>query len=143
MDIMTENCFAGVDVSKGKLDTCLTPGRQRHSCSLDKIEGLIAWLKKRAPRVVAMEATGGYEREAAAALAAEGFAVAIVNPGQVRAFAKASGRLAKTDKLDAETIADFVAAMRLSRVRCLHKKRRRFKPLSSGADSSSPCAERK
>jgi transposase len=112
MDIMTENCFAGVDVSKGKLDTCLTPGRQRHSCSLDKIEGLIAWLKKRAPRVVAMEATGGYEREAAAALAAEGFAVAIVNPGQVRAFAKASGRLAKTDKLDAETIADFVAAMR-------------------------------
>jgi transposase len=103
MDIMTENCFAGVDVSKGKLDTCLMPGRQRHSCSLDKIEGLIAWLKKRAPRIVALEATGGYEREAAAALAAEGFAVAVVNPRQVRAFATASGRLAKTDKLDAET----------------------------------------
>jgi transposase len=111
MDIMTENCFAGVDVSKGKLDTCLMPGRQRHSCSLDKIEGLIAWLKKRAPRIVALEATGGYEREAAAALAAEGFAVAVVNPRQVRAFATASGRLAKTDKLDAETIAAFAAAV--------------------------------
>jgi transposase len=111
MDIMTENCFAGIDVSKGKLDTCLMPGRQRHSCSLDKIEGLIAWLRKRAPRTVALEATGGYEREAAAALAAEGFAVAIVNPRQIRAFATASGRLAKTDKLDAETIAAFAAAV--------------------------------
>ncbi len=110
---MTENCFAGVDVSKGKLDTCLMPGRQRHSCSLDKIEGLIAWLKKRGPQIVVLEATGGYEREAAAALAAVGFSVAVVNPRQVRAFAQASGRLAKTDKLDAETIAAFAAAMRL------------------------------
>lgn len=109
---MTETCFAGIDVSKGKLDTCLIPGCQRHSCSLDKIEGLIAWLKKHAPQIVVLEATGGYEREAAAALAAEGFGVAVVNPRHVRAFAQASGRLAKTDKLDAEAIAAFAAAVR-------------------------------
>jgi transposase len=112
MDVMTENCFAGIDVSKGKLDTCLMPGRQRHTCSLDKIEGLIAWLKKRTPQIVVLEATGGYEHEAAAALAAEGFGVAVVNPRHVRAFAQASGRLAKTDKLDAEAIAAFAAAVR-------------------------------
>jgi len=109
---MTDECFAGIDVSKHKLDTCLMPGRQRHSCSLDKIEGLIAWLKKHAPKIVVLEATGGYERETAAALVAEGLQVAIVNPYQVRAFAQASGRLAKTDKLDAEAIAAFAAALR-------------------------------
>jgi transposase len=112
MDPMTDECFAGIDVSKHKLDTCLMPGRQRHSCSLDKIEGLIAWLKKHAPKIVVLEATGGYERETAAALVAEGLQVAIVNPYQVRAFAQASGRLAKTDKLDAEAIAAFAAALR-------------------------------
>jgi transposase len=112
MDPMTDECFAGIDVSKHRLDTCLMPGRQRHACAVDKIEGLIAWLKKRAPKIVVLEATGGYEREAAAALLAEGLKVAIVNPFQVRAFAQASGRLAKTDKLDAEAIAAFAAAMR-------------------------------
>jgi transposase len=112
MDPMTDECFAGIDVSKHKLDSCLMPGRQRHSCSLDKIEGLIAWLKKRTPKIVVLEATGGYERETAAALVAEGLQVAIVNPYQVRAFAQASGRLAKTDKLDAEAIAAFAAALR-------------------------------
>lgn len=109
---MTEDCFAGIDVSKHKLDTCLMPGRQHHSCTVDKIEGLIAWLKKRAPKIIVLEATGGYEREVAATLVAEGLQVAIVNPYQVRAFAQASGRLAKTDKLDAEAIAAFAAALR-------------------------------
>lgn len=109
---MTDECFAGIDVSKHKLDTCLMPGRQHHSCTLDKIEGLVAWLKKRGPKIVVLEATGGYEREVAATLVAEGLQVAIVNPYQVRAFAQASGRLAKTDKLDAEAIAAFAAALR-------------------------------
>ena len=109
---MTDECFAGIDVSKHKLDSCLMPGRQRHSCAVDNIEGLVAWLKKRAPKIVVLEATGGYERQTAAALVAEGLQVAIVNPYQVRAFAQASGRLAKTDKLDAEAIAAFAAALR-------------------------------
>jgi transposase len=109
---MTDDCYAGIDVSKHRLETCLMPQRQRHSCSLDRIDGLIAWLKRRAPKLVVLEATGGYEREAAAALVAAGFEVAVVNPRQVRAFAQAQGRLAKTDALDAEAIAAFAAAVR-------------------------------
>jgi transposase len=71
------------------------------------------------PRLVVLEASGGYERVVAAALAEAGLSVAIVNPCQVRKFAGASGRLAKTDAIDAAVIAHFAEGCTPSRGRCL------------------------
>ena len=62
--------------------------------------------------MLVLEATGGLEQEVSAVLAAEGFAVAVVNPRQVRDFAKATGRLAKTDRIDAAVLAHFAEAVR-------------------------------
>jgi transposase len=74
------------------------------------IEQLIEWLRQRPPQLVAMEATGGLETVVAASLSAAGLPVAIVNPVQIRAFAKALGERAKTDPIDAAVIAHFAAA---------------------------------
>ena len=73
---------------------------------------LVERLAALAPALVVLEATGGLEVAPAAALAAAGLPVAVVNPRQVRAFARATGRLAKTDRLDAEVIARFAEAVR-------------------------------
>ena len=74
------------------------------------IEDLAERLKKLAPRVVAIEATGGFETVVAAGLAAAGVPLLVVNPAQVRAFAQALGKRAKTDPIDAAVIAHFVEA---------------------------------
>ena len=71
------------------------------------IDELLLGLEGRAPRLVVLEATGGYERLAATSIAAAGIPVAVVNPRQARDFAKAIGRLAKTDRIDAEVLAHF------------------------------------
>jgi hypothetical protein len=73
---------------------------------------LLARLSPLAPALIVLEATGGYEAPAAAALASAGFPVAIVNARQIRAFARATGLLAKTDVLDARVIAHFAEAVR-------------------------------
>jgi transposase len=77
------------------------------------LEQLIARLRELSPRVVALEATGGFETVVAAALSAAGLPVAIVNPAQIRAFAKAIGQRAKTDPIDAGVIAHFAEATNL------------------------------
>src|SRR4051794_36728057 len=69
-------------------------------------------LEEERPALVVLEATGGFERVASATLAAAGVAVAVVNPGQARDFARAIGRLAKTDRIDADVLARFAAAVR-------------------------------
>ena len=69
-------------------------------------------MKPYAPKLVVMEATGGYEAAVAASLATAGFALAIINPRQARDFAKATGKLAKTDKIDAAVLAHFAEAVR-------------------------------
>ena len=74
------------------------------------IEDLVARLKDRSPAVVAIEATGGFEAVVAAGLAGAGLPVVVVNPAQVRAFARALGKRAKTDPIDAVVIADFAEA---------------------------------
>ena len=71
----------------------------------------VDWCRQRRPQCVCLEATGGYERDAVAALLAAGLPVAVVNPRQVRDFAKATGQLAKTDRLDAAVLARFAAAI--------------------------------
>lgn len=101
----------GIDVSKAKLDVAV--GDDPAFAVANDPDGhaaLVARLRPLAPRRIVMEATGGYEAAAAAALAGAGLPVMVVNPRQARAFAKAMGYLAKTDAIDAVALAHFAAA---------------------------------
>jgi len=102
----------GIDVSKDRLDVALRPTGETFVVNRDAegVDGLIARLKPLSPAAVAVEATGGYETVVAASLGAAGLPVVVVNPAQVRAFATALGRRAKTDPIDAGVIAHFVEA---------------------------------
>jgi transposase len=102
----------GIDVAKDRLDVCVRPSGESFVVARNGagIEGLAQRLKTLAPRVVAIEATGGFETVVAAGLAAAAVPVVVVNPAQVRAFAQALGRRAKTDPIDAAVIAHFVEA---------------------------------
>ena len=99
----------GIDVSKSELECFSLPdsGGWLEPNSGAGIEALVLRLQELKPDLVVLEATGGYETAAAVALILAEFAVAVVNPRQVRNFAKAMGKLAKTDKIDAHVIALF------------------------------------
>lgn len=103
--------YAGVDISKHHIDSAIAPSGDRLNVSSGDLDRLVAWMVRRKPKLVVIEATGGYERDAVAALVGAGLAVAVVNPRQVRDFARASGRLAKTDRIDAEVLAAFGLAI--------------------------------
>ena len=107
-----DRIVVGIDVSKDRLDVAVRPGNEIFSVGRNAagLEQLVARLRELSPRVVALEATGGFEIVAAAALGAAGLPVAIVNPAQVRAFAKAIGQRAKTDPIDARVITHFAEA---------------------------------
>lgn len=106
--------YAGIDVSGAVLDVAFSPEGKalRVENNEEGIRELCKLLQKLSPRLVALEATGGLESLAATGLALKGLAVAVVNPRQVRDFAKATGRLAKTDAIDAEVIARFAEAVK-------------------------------
>jgi transposase len=106
--------FVGIDVSKDRLDVHIRPLGDAFSVMHDAegITALLDRLKGVAPELVVLEATGGLQTRIAASIAAAGLATAVVNPRQVRDFARALGRLAKTDALDAEVIARFGEAVR-------------------------------
>jgi transposase len=108
---MNEKRVIGIDVSKEALDVSLMPSEDSFQVTNDErgIEQLATRLE--GMDLVVMEATGGYETAAATALVAAGLRVAVVNPRQVRDFAKATGRLAKTDRIDAAVIAAFGVAV--------------------------------
>jgi transposase len=101
----------GIDVSKDKLDLALRPSGEVFGTSRDA-QGLDIVIARLAPSpaAVAVEATGGFEMGVAASLAAAGLPVVVVNPAEVRAFAKALGKRAKTDPIDAMVIAHFAEA---------------------------------
>ncbi len=103
----------GIDVSKDRLDVCVLPEGAASSQANDEagIVSLVEAFKRLRPDLVVMEATGGYETEAAMAISAAGMRLAVVNPRQVRDFAKATGLLAKTDAIDARAIAQFGVAI--------------------------------
>jgi transposase len=107
-----ERVIAGIDVSKDRLDVAVRPNSEAFVVERNAagLEVLIARLSKLAPYLVALEATGGFETVVAAALAGAGLPVVVVNPSQVRAFAKAIGQHAKTDPIDAAVIAHFAEA---------------------------------
>jgi transposase len=111
---MSHPCFVGIDVSKASLDVHLRPqGKSfRLANDPDGIAILVERLKALGPAGIVLEATGGYETAAAAALALAGLPPALVNPRQARDFARATGRLAKTDALDAAALAHFAEAVR-------------------------------
>lgn len=107
-----ENISVGIDVSKDRLDVAVRSSGEafivpRNAAGL---ELLVARLAELEPRVIALEATGGFETVAAAALSAAGLPVVVVNPAQIRHFAQAVGQRAKTDPIDAAVIAHFAEA---------------------------------
>ena len=100
--------YVGIDVSKDTLDLQVLEGvQQQFLNTAEGIQALLELLKAHTLERVALEATGGYERLLVAALLAAGMPVVVVNPRQVRDFAKALGLLAKTDKIDARVLARF------------------------------------
>lgn len=105
----TTPVFVGIDISKKQLDVHILPFGDRHVFTRDSagLDALGALLQPLAPTLVVMEATGGLETVVCAHLAALHLPVVAVNPAMVRAFAKANGQLAKTDRLDAAIIALF------------------------------------
>jgi transposase len=104
----------GLDIAKAHIDVASHPdGRTWQVPNTEEgIAALTTELVRLAPSAVVLEATGGYEQAAAASLAAAGLRVAVINPRQTHAFARAIGQLAKTDRLDALTLAQFAAAVR-------------------------------
>lgn len=105
--------YIGIDVAKHNFDLYDLATRQsrRWENTPDGIAQCVAFCTHTMPELIVMEATGGYELTLAATLQGEGFSVAVVNPRRVRDFAKALGRMAKTDKLDACLIAQFGATL--------------------------------
>ena len=110
----TSLIFVGIDVSKAQLDVAIRPSGEKESFANDKvgIKALVKGLAKIGPTLIVLEATGGYERQVTRALVSADLPVVVVNPRQVRDFAKATGQLAKTDSIDAAVLAHFAEAVR-------------------------------
>ncbi len=114
MSTDTPTLYVGIDVSKATLDVAILPLGRHFVVSNDEagIDEILGSFEDPQPTLVVLEASGGYERPVATAIAACGIAVAVVNPRQARDFAKATGKLAKTDKIDALVLARFAEAVR-------------------------------
>ncbi len=119
--IIKEDCllevspiFVGIDVSKAQLDVSIRPSRQTMSVTNDKagIKILVKSLEKLNPTLVVLESTGGLERQIMLALIAAEIPAVMANPRQVRDFARSTGQLAKTDRIDADTLAYYAEAIR-------------------------------
>jgi len=109
--LVTEQVYVGIDVSKSRLDVFLHPIAQSQSVSNDKVglQQLVRLLRKYPPELIVLEATGSYHRRAHRHLHDAGFAVAVMNPFRTRKFADMLGQLAKMDKIDARSLALFAA----------------------------------
>src|SRR5512132_3945875 len=107
-------CFVGIDVAKAQLDIALRPAGERWAVPNDTggVVPLVDRLQPLHPTLIVLEATGGLERAATAALATAGLPVVVVNPRQVRDVARATGQLATTDALDARALAHFADVIR-------------------------------
>lgn len=109
MMIENEKIYVGIDVSKAILDVYILPCKKHMQFKNDAkgVKKLILKMKSFAPTLILMEATGGYEKLVSQSLSTEEFSVSVANPRQIRDFAKALGKLAKTDRIDSEMIALF------------------------------------
>lgn len=106
--------FVGIDVAKAELVISILPTAERFTVANDErgVRTLVERLRAIAPTLIVCEATGGYELLGVAALAAAALPVVVVNPRQVREFARATGQLAKTDRIDADILARFADVVR-------------------------------
>jgi transposase len=113
-DVMTPECFVGIDVSKDRLDVALRPTGERFSVDNTDpgVERLIRRLVEVSPALIVLEATGRYHRLALGELLAAGLSAIAINPRQARDFARAIGVLAKTDRIDAAVLAEFADKIR-------------------------------
>lgn len=130
-DRKTPSTFVGVDVSKQQLDTCRLPGgecRQFANNPSGQAE-LVAYLDQWPRCLIVIESTGGYERAPLVAVQEAGIEIALVNPRQVRDFAKALGQLAKTDRLDAAVLAEFAMRIQPAPLEKIPEKRRELDAL--------------
>jgi len=135
-EVATPSTFVGIDVSKQKLDVCVMPGgamssRELHAFSNNSAghAKLVALGKSLGNPLLVLESTGGYERPALFALQDAGLTVALVNPRQVRDFAKGIGQLAKTDALDAAILAEFARLVAPRPTAKTSKKKRELEAL--------------
>lgn len=111
---MTQPVFVGIDVAKAHLDVLVRSTGQSWRVSYDEagLAALVERLKPLAPQLIVLEATGGLHTRLVVALAAASLPLAVVNPRQVRDFARATVKLAKTDRLDAAVLAHFAESIR-------------------------------
>jgi transposase len=111
--VMNPATYIGIDVAKARLDVAVRPSGEQWVSGTDEasLDELVGRLQGMQPELIVLEATGGREGSTVAALAAAGLPVAVVNPRQVRDFARAVGQLAKTDVLDAQVLAHFAQAI--------------------------------
>lgn len=135
MNALAESVCVGIDVAKRHWDVAVDGRRGTLRFAADEagLAELLAWLDEQGPSLVCLEATGGYERRLRQALHQRGIPVCVVNPRQVRDFARATGQLAKTDAMDAALIARFAATLspepnepvspQQERLRALHARR--------------------
>ena len=110
---MSQSVYVGIDVAKDSVEVALSG--QTQTLALANGEAghaeLVSTLVPLAPRLVLLEATGGYEQDLALALAAAGLRVSVINPRQARDFARCMGKLAKTDRIDAQALCSFAALL--------------------------------
>ena len=136
--------LVGIDVAKAELVVATRPTGERWTVENDErgVRTLVERLRRDGATLIVLEATGGYELLCVAALAAASLPVVVVNPRQVRDFARATGQLAKTDRIDADILALFAERVR-PEVRALPMRTRRSWRRSSPAGGScSRCCRR-
>lgn len=123
--------FVGMDVSKARLDVCRLPGGELREFdnAPDGHQQLVSYLRTLPSCLVVIESTGGYELAALLAIQDAGLAIALVNPRQVRDFAKALGQYGKTDRLDAAVLAEFAARVQPSPQAKVPEKQREMNAL--------------
>ena len=111
---MAKDIFVGVDISQDQLDVHVLPDNMEFSCTRDEkgLRFLVKSLKEMSPVLIVLEATGGYQNFVAAGLGAALLPFSVVNPARIRHFARAIGKLAKTDALDAYVIARYAEAIK-------------------------------
>jgi len=133
LDSNAGEVFVGVDVCKGSLDVAMTGSNRVLGWRNDKkgVRGLVHSLRQAQPVLIVLEASGGYERPVVAALIAARRAVAVVNPRQVREFARAAGILAKTDAIDARVLCRFAETMRPELRRLANAEEQEFSDLQA------------
>jgi len=141
----TDSPYVGIDISKSKLDVWVAERHRIFENNEDGLDKLARHLAHVEVKVIVMEATGGLETRVALGLSEAGYSVAVVNPRQVRDYAKAVGKLAKTDKIDAQLISRFGEATKVQaqelpdelqlRIRALLARRRQILSMKNGEEN--------